>query len=567
MDQATLSRQFDLPTARTFSLSGTAVLSKDAGDDAVDRAFGLPDATAGAVTATSTSRLDQPASRASSALDGDLTTAWDTNVDVPLSQMHVQLPHSETIDHLDLQVVADGRHSIPQSLQIRSDDGEVRIVALPAMPVHSPTGTASAPVSFQPLTGQGFTVVINRVTPVQRSARLMPVGIAELGMPGARRAPMPTQLAATCLPDLITIDGKPFPVRVTGSTEAALAQQLLTMTPCDAGQTVALSAGPHTLRVSLSPHNPTGFDPKRIVLASGPGGGAIPAAALADSGPTTSSGTQPRIHIVSQGRTSMKVKVDATRKPFWLVLGESHNAGWAATADGRGLGPSQLVDGYANGWRVTPSAGGGPMTITVTWTPQRTATISLWISVLAGLACIGIVIAASLRRRRRKRAAPVAEAEVVAPSTVPALIDVFARVGSHFSTAETAFTVGATALVTAVLVRPWVGVLVGALTLLAIRRPRWRLLLRVGPALIVAGITVYMTLGQYLERKPARFDWPTFYTSARTPAWIAVMLLAADALIEIVSRVRDRRIADPTEVGAPEEPHSEGTPDPVGSEL
>ncbi len=479
--------------------------------------------------------------------------------------MHVLLPHSETIDHLDLQVVADGRHSIPQSLQIRSDDGEVRIVALPATPVHSPTGTASVPVSFQPLTGQGFTVVINRVTPVQRSARLMPVGIAELGMPGARRAPMPAQLAATCLTNLITIDGKPFPVRVTGSTEAALAQQLLTMTPCDAGQTVALGAGAHTLRVSLSPHNPTGFDPKRIVLASGPGGGAIPAAAIAGSGATAGAGTQPRIQLVSQGRTSMKVKVDATRKPFWLVLGESHNAGWAATADGHGLGPSQLVDGYANGWRVTPT--GKPMTITVTWTPQRTATLALWISVLAGLVCIGIVIAASLRRRRRKRAAPVTETVVVAPATVPTLIDVFARVGSSFSTAETVFTVAATALVTAVLVRPWVGVLVGALTLLAIRRPRWRLLLRVGPALIVAGITVYMTLGQYLERKPPRFDWPTFYTSARTPAWIAVMLLAADALIEIVSRVRDRRGAAPTEVGTPEVPHSEGTPDPVGSEL
>ena len=63
MDRAALNREFDLPTARSFTLSGTAVLSKNAADDALDRSFGLPDARTSGVTATSRDRLDQPAAR------------------------------------------------------------------------------------------------------------------------------------------------------------------------------------------------------------------------------------------------------------------------------------------------------------------------------------------------------------------------------------------------------------------------------------------------------------------------------------------------------------------------
>jgi hypothetical protein len=49
-----------------------------------------------------------------------------------------------------------------------------------------------------------------------------------------------------------------------------------------------------------------------------------------------------------------------------------------------------------------------------------------------------------------------------------------------------------------------------------------------------------MAASQYIERYPPRFDWPTFYAELRTPAWIAVMLLVADATIELVRRVAGR---------------------------
>ncbi len=38
---------------------------------------------------------------------------------------------------------------------------------------------------------------------------------------------------------------------------------------------------------------------------------------------------------------------------------------------GKDLGPPQLIDGYANGWLVTPKTSGRDMVITLEWTPQR----------------------------------------------------------------------------------------------------------------------------------------------------------------------------------------------------
>ena len=170
MDRSTLNRDFDLPTPRTFSVSGTAVLGDKASDSAIDQSFGLADSAAGGVTATSTSRLTQPAARASSALDGDPTTAWQTAIENPRSSIHVVLPAATALDHLNLQVVADGRHSVPARVEITADDGTTRDVKLPAIPVRAPSGVVSVPVSFDALNGQGFTVAITGLRQVQRSA-------------------------------------------------------------------------------------------------------------------------------------------------------------------------------------------------------------------------------------------------------------------------------------------------------------------------------------------------------------------------------------------------------------
>ena len=42
--------------------------------------------------------------------------------------------------------------------------------------------------------------------------------------------------------------------------------------------------------------------------------------------------------ILKDGSTSMTVRVDGASDPFWMVLGQSLNKGWKATADGEDLG-------------------------------------------------------------------------------------------------------------------------------------------------------------------------------------------------------------------------------------
>src|SRR2546423_3798952 len=80
-----------------------------------------------------------------------------------------------------------------------------------------------------------------------------------------------------------------------------------------------------------------------------------------------------------------------------MVLGESNSPGWHAhVMGGAGLGAPQLVDGYANGWRVTPAK--DAFDIAIEWTPQRQVWAALWISLVAALACIAIV-ALTWRRR------------------------------------------------------------------------------------------------------------------------------------------------------------------------
>ncbi|HEX4867355.1 MAG TPA: hypothetical protein VFV32_06980, partial [Acidimicrobiales bacterium] len=69
---------------------------------------------------------------------------------------------------------------------------------------------------------------------------------------------------------------------------------------------------------------------------------------------------------------------------------------------GGSAGPRQLVDGYANGWLITPD-GTGPVHLQARGEPQRLVWLGLSVSAVAVVAC-----GAVLWRTRRRPAAPVA---------------------------------------------------------------------------------------------------------------------------------------------------------------
>src|SRR5690606_15030544 len=109
-----MHRLLDLPGERELTVVGEARISAAAPDPMIDRLLGLPGAPAGGITARSSDRLDGDlAARASSAIDGDPSTAWTTPFNGARGQwVEYQLPAPVRIDHLDLQVLADGRHSL-----------------------------------------------------------------------------------------------------------------------------------------------------------------------------------------------------------------------------------------------------------------------------------------------------------------------------------------------------------------------------------------------------------------------------------------------------------------------
>ena len=70
---------------------------------------------------------------------------------------------------------------------------------------------------------------------------------------------------------------------------------------------------------------------------------------------------------------------------------------------GHSLGTSTLIDGYANGWYVPGADAKGPVTITMTWTPQRVVDAALILSGLTLVISLALIVAPRGLFARRRR--------------------------------------------------------------------------------------------------------------------------------------------------------------------
>jgi len=222
-----------------------------------------------------------------------------------------------------------------------------------------------------------------------------------------------------------------------------------------------LKPGPHVLTTARG--KDVGWSIDRLAMASGAATGAIAQnGRVADLGRASA---PPRVDVVKNGRTSVRVHVTGATQPFWMVLGQSQSKGWhahvecghtgatkgaaSAPCDGdKGLGDSQLVDGYANGWLVHPTR--ASFDIAMEWTPQKQVDAALWISLLAAIASVGII---ALTWRRRAVGAAAADAAVgvalIPRGAIPTRVRWVAPVLAG--------------LLAALAVAPWAGLLVGVL--------------------------------------------------------------------------------------------------------
>lgn len=477
-------RRIELADERSFELAGEVRLAGDATEET------LLDVLGDELVVIAQQRLrGNPAARGASAFDGDVTTAWQTPFDGAIGATLDVQGGPAAVDAITISWLDDEQHSRPTQLTLTAADGTVHTVDLPAGdPV---AGGASATIGVGPLDASTLSATITqidpRTTPEDFSGlpRVLPVGLTEIQLgdaPNEARNP-DEALDDTCRSDLITLDGEPLAVRLIGRRGDALARSELQIESCGP---IRLTPGSH--RFDAAAGALTGFDIDRVVLDS------------AASSPAPATPPDPDTVIDEQSSTSLKVTVGPSVGPTWLILQQSWNAGWTATADGDDLGAPVLIDGYANAWLLPAST--TARQIVLDWTPQRSVTIALWLSLAAGV--IVLALALGLGRRRN-------EPEDTDGSRPIPRLALAAGLG----------------LAIVVFAGPLVAVVAVAI---AAATSRWRWL----PALVVTSCLAVVGVGiSALEWRYdflAAPDWPSRFGWASPIIWVAVVTVVIAAL-------------------------------------
>ena len=385
-------------------------------------------------------------------------------------------------------------------MRVGTDDGEPVTVAVPPVEAGTEIGaTSTVDVPLPgPISGRRLQITIDAVQAATSpdwytgDPVTLPVGIAEIDTPSAEPARPDDRIDTGCRDDLLTLDGRPVPIRITGSGADALAGSALSIESC--GGPLDLAAGRHELHAV--PGIDTGLDLDRLVLATADFGSA-------ELGPI------PEVQVDSSSVASASATIESDGTPFWLVLDQSHNEGWELDLAGAAVDGPHPIDGHAAGWLVEP-AGPGTLDARIRWAPQRAVDVALLASLLSVLGCVALALFAPGRRR------------------VPASPD-GPRLGAGRRYRVRPLHLVVTAAVAALVVTPLAAIpAVGLLVVAA----RWPLLGRLTPAVFVAAAATSVVLGQVRNRAPAAFDWPQQFGLAHRLALLGVVLLGLLALLE-----------------------------------
>jgi arabinofuranan 3-O-arabinosyltransferase len=234
-------------------------------------------------------------------------------------------------------------------------------------------------------------------------------------------------------------------------------------------------------------------------------------------------------------RNAYRVEVHGATQPFWLVLGQSRSDGWQATLAGRDLGPSTLVDGFANGWLVDPGRTGADFVVTLRWTPQRVVWLALGVSGLGFLAVVAVAIAASATRRRTRLVATARPAEV-------SLVGLQGRAPGRrlppVTHAAVAAGLGALAFAVGGIVP---AVVVLAASALALADARLRPVVAVPAVGGIGVVAVWYLTKQWRDAFAPGVEWPDAFDPAHVIVLTAVLLLGADVAVGAARRRWGRR--------------------------
>jgi len=518
-EEFSMARAVDLPTTRAYRLRGTARLSARAPSTVLDALLGRAGDGVPVVTATTTlpgGLAHQPAN----ALDGDPSTRWTTTYAPPPDQaLRVDAGRPTTVDAVELLLVDDAQHSVPTAVRVLADGREV--AAGPLEREAAADGRAAATVALpEPVTASTFEVVVTEVEVrtttdwYSEGPVMLPIAVAEVGLGGLAVPPAAAALDTGCRDDLLRIDDVPVPIRVTGSSAAALAGEALEVRACDGPVTIA--SGDRTFRTAEG--RATGIDLDQLVWRSGAGGVAPDDA---DGPLLRSRPPAPSVRVTSQDDATVRVRVDGATPgtPFWLVLGQSQSPGWSFESEDATSEGTQLVDGYANGFLVTPEA--GTVEATLRFRPQNRVEVGLLVSAIAVLGALGL----ALLPARELKPLPIPLQEPV--RRIRAL-----TWEGALPTRREARLLGLAVGVATALVVTWpIGIVVGLVAGFATRRETWRPVFTLLPAGLLAAAAGYVILLQQRDDIRPGLEWTGDTGRVHPLGLTAVSLLVVDVAI------------------------------------
>ena len=541
-------RAVPLPADRQAALTGTARLSAHAPSTLIDQLLGFGDGAGDSpAMAASSGRLpgDLP-SRASAVLDGDPATAWTGLFGPQAGQwIEIRLRAPLRTDRIELDVVTDSLHSVPTALRALVDGVDMGSFATGLALRDEPLDTVATVTLPIDASGSVLRLVAEDVDERRtrdwhsNTLQPLPISIAEVrfvdtaaaeGALSGWASPLDTAEGALsgwaspldtgCRGDLVSVNGVPVPVRVTGSAVDAEARRRLRLEGCEP---VILTGG-ETMVVTAAGAS-TGIDIDQIVLSS-PVEAPVPIPGL---GPVHSSGRQ--------SDTRSRVGLDGSPHDRWLVLGQSYNRGWQATADGADLGEPVLIDGYANGWHLPA---GGAVRVDFQWRPQRWVDRAL---ALSGVLVLLTVVAAVRGRADRGRPPPgLGRADLGPARPRLALPWLEPAAGSAPLRAAAAAAATVTVVAAAFLPEPprwlWVAPILGGAVFVTARWPRTEPMLLLAAASSLAGAAAWIMVEQRRFRHPPDFGWPQQFEEVHILGVITI-LLALAAYARTVASTRD----------------------------
>ncbi len=527
-----LSRMVYLPNAREFSVAGIIRASRDATDPTINALLGRTGSTAGSsptvIGTDSTSRLASNVNAGSwSAIDGKAETAWVPDVSTKNGQsMTVTLSKSISVDHLNMDIINDGHHGLPSVISL-SNGLQTVTVPMPGLPppASNENGSTSAVTVDLPttLTGKTFTLTIKKKTAPkvfdfsEFGPSSLPIGIAELGLPGVVPPLTPETITVPCRSDLLFVNGTPVPVTATGSVADLIGGKGLKFTGC----TPSASFGKGLNQIE-SVQSPTiGVTVDLAGFGSQSGGGPLPQANSQFQLPASTPATH--VVITSQSRTALKGTFVGTGATGTLVLGQSLSPGWHLSINGKAVPYApRLIDGFANGWDLPAFTLGKKYSVQLTWTPQSVVNWALYASMLGFVLVLGLAILP----RRRRRTFTVGDDDQVA--TPPEL----------FSRSIGLEVIGRPSIVTTVIVvlvatlcTSWFAILpLGVLALLLLKLKVGRLLAAIAAAagLLLAGGSMVLQAHKW----PWNILWPQHFGLANGAIWASLAILLVDATLE-----------------------------------